>query len=417
LIDGKVKKLTEEMKKEIISVNNEFASKGLRVIGFAYKEEKVEHTEKSVEKDLIFLGLEGIIDPPREGVKDAISQCRTAGIKVLMLTGDNPLTAKAIAQEVGIKTKRVFTGEEIEKIEDKKLYNYIETGTNVFARLTPEHKLRIMTLLQKKENIVAMTGDGVNDSLALKKADVGVAMGIRGTDVAKQSSDLILLDDNFVTIVSAIKEGRRIFENIRKFTNYLLTSNFAEVAVIFLATVFLTLKNPILLPIQLLWINLLTDGFPALALGADPPREEIMKDKPRRKSESVLNKRLYWLTGIIGAKKTIILFATFFLVLHFTQNHVIARTAIFTGFILYEFVRVAVIRSQEKLGWFSNMFLFWALIISVALQLVVIYTPLGNLFGIAPLGLLPWIVIISGASLAYVLAIWITKFVVKHVKD
>ena len=418
LVNGKVMRLDSAKKKKILKANDDFASKGLRVLGFAYREAGIlEKMSSSIEKDLIFIGLEGIIDPPREGVARAVVQCKTAGINILMLTGDNPLTARAIAEQVGIDGKISLTGNEIEKIDDNELYVRIVKGCKVFARLTPEHKLRIMTLLQKKGNIVAMTGDGVNDALALKKADVGVAMGIRGTDVAKQASDLILLDDNFVTIVSAIREGRRIFDNIRKFTNYLLTSNFAEVAVIFLATLFLTLKEPILLPIQLLWINLLTDGFPALALGSDPARPRIMDEPPRKKSESIIDRRLYWLTGAIGAKKTIILFATFFLALYFTGDNIIARTTLFTGFILYEFVRVAVIRNQEELGWFSNMFLFWALVISVVLQLVVIYTPINTIFGIAPMHLTSWVILISGIITAYVLAIIITNIIVKYVKE
>ncbi len=418
LINGKITRLNSDEKKKILEMNNKFASDGLRVLGFAYKEIKIlDKKTSSIENSLVFVGLEGIIDPPREGVKYAISQCKSAGINVLMLTGDNPLTAKAIANQVGIESKTVLNGEEIEKIDDNKLYSRIKSDCRVFARLTPRDKLRIMTLLQEKDNIVAMTGDGVNDALALKKADVGVSMGIRGTDVAKEASDLVLLDDNFVTIVSAVKEGRRIFDNIRKFSNYLLTSNFAEVAVIFLATVFLTLKDPILLPIQLLWINLLTDGFPALALGIDPARPGIMEEPPRKKSESILNKRLYWLTGAIGIKKTIILFATFFLTLYLTKDSVIARTTIFTGFILYEFVRVAVIRQQEKLGWFSNMFLFWALIISLVLQVVIIYTPINSLFGITPMHFTSWAVLISGVVIGYILAVWITKIIVRRVKE
>lgn len=418
LVNGKVIVLTETEKKKILEVNSKFASNGLRVLGFAYKEIlKNDKKDSSLEKSLVFLGLEGIIDPPHEGVKDAIEQCKTAGINVLMLTGDNPLTAKAISNQVGIESREILTGVEIEKIDDGKLYNKIKSGCRIFARLTPEHKLRIMTLLQSEGNIVAMTGDGVNDALALKKADVGVAMGIRGTDVAKQASDLVLLDDNFVTIVSAIREGRRIFDNIRKFTNYLLTSNFAEVAVIFLATVFLTLKDPILLPIQILWINLLTDGVPAIALGVDPARPMIMKEPPRKKSESIIDRRLYWLTGTIGMKKALILFATFFITLYFTQDNTVARTTLFTGFILYEFVRVAVIRQQEKLGWFSNMFLVWALVISVLLQLVIIYTPLNTIFGIVPMHLTSWAVLISGVIIAYVFAIWITNIIIKRVKE
>ena len=302
LINGKITPLKNSDKKYILKINDKFASKGLRVLGFAYKPVQKIDKKSEIEKGLTFIGLEGIIDPPHDGIKEAILNCKTAGINVLMITGDNPLTAKAIADEVGIETKKVLTGNEIEKIDNEELYDLITKNCKVFARLTPEHKLRIMTLLQEKGNIVAMTGDGVNDALALKKADIGVAMGIHGTDVAKQASDLVLLDDNFVTIVSAIKEGRRIFDNIKKFTNYLLTSNFAEVAVIFLATLFITLKEPILLPIQLLWINLLTDGFPALALGIDPARPGIMKEPPRKKSESIMDKKLYWLTGTIGIK-------------------------------------------------------------------------------------------------------------------
>ncbi len=418
LVKDRILTLTRAERANLLKINDKFASNGLRVLGFAYKEGSSKNTNpEDIEKDLVFLGLEGIIDPPHEGVKEAIEDCKTAGIKVLMLTGDNPLTAKAISEQVGINTKKVMTGAEIENLKDDSLYKDIVSGCTVFARLTPEHKLRILSLLQKKDNIVAMTGDGVNDALALKKADIGIAMGIKGTDVAKEASDLILLDDNFVTIVSAIKEGRRIFDNIRKFTNYLLTSNFAEVAVIFLATLFITLKEPILLPIQLLWINLLTDGFPALALGVDPPRKDIMQDKPRKKSESIINKRLYWTIGSIGVLKTIILFVTFFLALYFTKDHAIARTTIFTGFIFYEFVRIAVIRHQEKLNWLSNKFLLIALAVSVILQIILIYTPINTIFGVAPMHQTSWIILLSGVLAGYILAILISKLIVKKVKE
>ena len=216
---------------------------------------------------------------------------------------------------------------------------------------------------------------------------------------------------------SAIKEGRRIFDNIRKFTNYLLTSNFAEVAVIFLATLFLTLEHPILLPVQLLWINLLTDGFPALALGTDPARENIMHEPPRKKSEPIINKRLYWTIGTVGVVKTIILFATFFLTLYFTKDHEIARTTIFTGFILYEFVRVAVIKHQEKLSWFSNKFLLYALIISVLLQIIIIYTPINSIFGIVSMHMTSWTILVSGVLVGYGVAIWISNIIIKYVKE
>lgn len=418
LIRGRVTNLRQSEKSKILQINDKFASKGLRVLGFAYKEiVKPGEKDEDIEKELIFIGLEGIIDPPREGVKTAIQNCKTAGITVLMLTGDNPMTAKAISEEVNIKTKKVMIGADIEKIDDESLYRKITEGCRVFARLTPEHKLRIMTILQKKNNIVAMTGDGINDALALKKADIGIAMGIRGTDVAKEASDLILLDDNFVTIVSAIREGRKIFENIRKFTNYLLTSNFAEVAVIFFATLFLTLNQPILLPVQLLWINLLTDGFPAIALGTDPAREKIMQDHPRKKSEHIINKRLYWTISTIGIVMTIMLFATFFLTLYFTKNNEIARTTIFTGFILYEFIRVAVIKHQEKLKWFSNRFILFALGASLALQVLIIYTPINSLFGITPMHATSWIILLSGVLIGYFLSIWISNIIIKYVKE
>ncbi len=417
LINKKVLPLGIKQKRMIIDTVNDFASNGLRVFGFAYKNSARELKADILEKELIFIGLVGLSDPPRDGVKEAIQTCSNAGINVLMMTGDNPITAKSIANQVNIKTTKVLCGKDIDIISDSRLYKDIISGCKVFARLTPEHKLRIMTVLQKNKNIVAMTGDGVNDALALKKADVGIAMGIRGTDVAKQASDLVLLDDNFVTIVSAVKEGRRVFDNIKKFTNYLLTSNFAEVAVIFIATLLLTLNQPILLPIELLWINLLTDGFPALALGVDPARPDIMNKPPRKKSESVIDKKLMWLTGAIGLKKTIILFATFFLAWYFTQNSIIARTTIFTGFVLYEFVRIGVIRHQEKLGWFSNKLLVFALAMSVALQIAIIYTPLNSVFGIAPMHWISWTILIAGILLGYFTAILITNFITKHVSD
>ncbi len=415
LIDGKVKKITKKDRDEIIKTNNRFASDMLRVLGFAYKE--VKKVEKdSIEEDLVWIGLTGIMDPPRAGVDKSIEEAKSAGIRVIMLTGDNPLTAKAIADKIGIYSKELLTGQDVEKLKDSELKHKLKEGVNVFARLNPVHKLRIMTILKKDGNVVAMTGDGVNDALALKKADVGVAMGIRGTDVSKQASDLILLDDNFTTIISAIKEGRRVFSNIRKFVNYLLTSNFAEVAIIFFATIFIALKEPILLPVQLLWINLLTDGFPALALGIDPARPNIMKEPPRKKTEHVINKKLAWIITIIGAKKTLMLFGIFFLSAYL-YGHDVARTTLFTGFILYEFVRIGVIRSQEKLNWLSNKWLLAALGISILLQLVIIYTPANSLLGIVPLGLGAWGILIVGSTLAYFMSIWITNIIVKKVGD
>jgi len=409
---GKIRKLRTAEKKEILKQNKKFASKGLRVLGFAFK--KILKSEPDKENNLIWIGLEAMTDPPRAGVKDVLEKCKTAGIRVIMITGDNPITAKAIADEIGLKSAGVLTGKELDHLNHKQLKKKLETGVNIFARTTPLHKLRILKILQEK-NRVAMTGDGVNDALALKKANVGVAMNIRGTDVAKESSDMILLDDNFVTIVAAIKEGRKIFDNIRKFINYLLVCNFAEVAVLFIATLFLTLKEPILLPVQILWINLLTDGMPALALGLDPARKNIMSDPPRKKNEPIINKNLGWLIVTIGIKITFILLGTFFLVRSISGLEE-ARTALFTGFILYEFVRIGSIRYQDKLGWLSNKWLLGSLIVSLLLQLLIIYSPLNSLFYVVPLGLYSWMVLISGTIVGYVLAVEITKVVTRFVK-
>ena len=410
-LNGKTTRLTYSMKREILEKNKEFASNALRVLGFAFKEAR---SDKEPEKDLTWIGLQAMIDPPRKEVKSAIKQATSAGIRIIMMTGDNPLTAKAISKEIGLISKGVLTGDALEKLSDKELKEKLKE-ISIFARVSPFHKLRILQIL-KKDYRVAMTGDGVNDALALKKADVGISMGIHGTEVAKQASDIILLDDNFASIVSAIKEGRRSFENIRKFLNYLFVCNLAEVGVLFLATLFFVLKDPILLPVQLLWINLLTDGMPALSLGLDPARADIMKQPPRKKGESIINKKLSWLIGAIGLKKLIFLIATFFVVYHFLGEGQ-ARTALFTGFILYEFVRIGTIRYQDKLGWWSNKWLLGSLFISVLLQITIIYTPLNNYFHIVPLTLTSWIILVSGVVLGYFAAILITKIILKRFKN
>ncbi|MBS3088125.1 cation-translocating P-type ATPase [Candidatus Pacearchaeota archaeon] len=410
-INGKIIKLTNEAKQKILQKNKDFASQALRVLGFAFNETT---TKDESETNLIWLGLQAMIDPPRKEAKQAIQECYTAGIKVIMMTGDNPLTAEAISNEIGLKSKGVISGEELDRLSDKEIENKLKDIT-IFARVSPFHKLKILEIL-KKNYRVAMTGDGVNDALALKKADVGISMGVRGTDVAKQASDIILLDDNFATIPAAIKEGRRSFENIRKFTNYLFVSNLAEIGVLFFATLFLTLKNPILLPIQILWINLLTDGLPAIALGLDPATPNIMEKPPRKKDEPIINKSLAWLIGIIGTKKIIMLLLTFILINHLFGIEQ-ARTALFTGFILYEFVRIGTIRTQEKLTWLSNKWLLVALAFSLLLQLTIIYTPLNTFFHIMPLNLYSWIILLIGIVIAYALAIIITKIVLKLVKD
>lgn len=412
LIANKVVKLTKKIEKNILEKNNEFAKKGFRILGLAYKEYK-----KPIEKDLIFVGLVLLSDPPRKEVKEAIKECYSAGIRVIMITGDNPLTAKAIAEEVGIESNGVVLGEEIEKMSEKELKKVLDKGVNIFARTNPFHKLKILEVLQKNGYVVAMTGDGVNDALAIKKADVGISMGIKGTEVAKEASDIVLLDDNFASIRNAIKEGRRIFDNIRKFVDYLLTCNVAEVLTVLLATIFFPFI--LLYPIQILWINLVTDGLPAIALSVDPARPDVMKRKPRKKGEGIINKKLAFLIGFSSILMSLVLLITFLATLPLGIDK--ARTTLFTGFIIYEFVRIFVIRYNEKMiapkHFFKNKFLIVSLILSFLLQLLIIYSPLSSIFKIVPIGIFEWSVLIVGTLVGFLLGVGIASFINKFVKE
>ena len=276
--NGRVRKLTALDKKRILTKNKDMATRALRVLGIAYKVmNSNKFTIKNTENDLVFIGLEGMIDPPREEAKKAISLCSKAGIRVIMITGDQELTAKAIGKELGI-SRNSINGNELDRLDKRKLASVIK-NISIFARVSPEHKVKIIEALKKNDEIVAMTGDGVNDAPALKDADIGVAMGIKGTDVAKETADMILENDDFATIVSAVKEGRSIFDDIRKFILYLLSCNVGEIIAVFGASL-IGLPIP-LLAVQILWMNLLTDGLPALALGVDPPAKDIMLRPPR----------------------------------------------------------------------------------------------------------------------------------------
>lgn len=412
LVGERAVRLDKKIKETILKQNEAFASKGYRVLALAFKPYK-----KPLEKDLIFVGLVLLSDPPRKEAKEAIAECYAAGIRVIMITGDNPLTAKAIAREVGISSNGVITGKELDKLSKEELRKALKKGVNIFARTTPFHKLRILEVLQEEGHVVAMTGDGVNDALAIKKADVGIAMGIKGTEVAKEASDIVLLDDNFATIRNAIKEGRRIFDNIRKFVDYLLTCNLAEVLVVLSAT--LSFPFVLLYPIQILWINLITDGLPALALSVDPARPDIMKRKPRKRGEGIINKKLIALIGSIGIEKAVVLITSFLLLLPLGLEK--ARSALFTGFILYELVRIAVIRYEEKLfslkAWLKNRFLVYSLIVSILLQLALLYTPLASYFKVVPLGIWEWIILLSFTGLGFIAGItiaWVINRVIRE---
>ncbi len=394
--NGKIIDLTDEEKAEILKVNEQMAKNALRILAFAYKNTQqntsgVEH----LESDLVFLGLQGMMDPPRQEVKEAIKVCGSAGIKTVMITGDHLLTAQAIAIEIGIRGKSI-SGMELDKLTDEEFQAQVE-NINVYARVNPEHKIRIIKALKIHGHQVAMTGDGVNDAPALKAADVGVAMGITGTDVAKDSSDIILLDDKFNTIVEAVREGRGIYENIRKFVNYLLSSNMMEVLVIFIAVI---IGWPLpLLPIHLLWINLVTDGLPAIALGVDPARSDIMTSQPTRFREEIVTGKFLRAMFVISAMLTIAILGIF----GFKQESLIhAQTMAFTAVVVYELVRIIAIRSEYHLPFFSNKFLWIAMLIALVLQLLILYLPLnitGNtlqeLFKVQSLGVIDWGILIG----------------------
>ncbi|MCX6814391.1 MAG: calcium-translocating P-type ATPase, SERCA-type [Candidatus Aenigmarchaeota archaeon] len=395
-LNGKPKKLTPNDRKKILEANHKLTADALRVLAVAHKD--VGQKEKDIEKGLTFLGLIGMIDPPRENVAGDIATCRKAGIKVVMITGDHLNTATAIAKEIRIidsPEERAITGEELDKMSDQSLEEIVEQ-VRVYARVNPEHKVRIVDALKKKGHIIAMTGDGVNDAPALKKADIGVAMGINGTDVAKEASDMVLADDNFSSIVAAVKGGRQIYDNIKKFIQYLLSSNLGEVLIVFIAML-IGFTDPetgkIILPvtaIQLLWINLLTDGLPALALGADPPSKDVMDRPPRDPKENILSKGMFIDMSIVAV---IMLIGTLGLFAYnLPSGGIKAMTVAFTTIVIFEMVRVQSVRAKYKVGMFSNKKLLLAIASTIVLQLFVIYTPmLQPAFDTVPLDLMDWI--------------------------
>jgi len=382
--------MNEDMKREIERANEKMAGDGLRTLAFGMRQwEKIpeDMTPETVENNLTFTGLVGLMDPPREEAKEAVKTCRTAGIKPVMITGDHPLTAKNIARRLGIIDDggRVMTGQELEKLSLEEFEDIVKK-IRVYARVAPEQKIKIVKALQDMGEFAAMTGDGVNDAPALKRADIGVAMGITGTDVSKESSHMILLDDNFATIVKAVKEGRRIFDNIRKFIKYTMTSNSGEIWTIFLPP-FLGLPIP-LLPIHILWINLVTDGLPGLALAVEPAEKGIMDKPPRHPQESIfahgLGFHLFWV-GLLMGSVSIFSEAWF---IDDPGTH--WQTMVFTVLSLSQMGHVLAIRSDREslfsLGLFSNMPLLGAVVLTFVLQMATIYVPVLNpVFKTAPL--------------------------------
>lgn len=369
--NGRVRKLTENDKKQILETNRKFAESALRVLGFAYKPSK---KEKIRENDLIFIGMQAMIDPPREDAKIAMQKCKEAGIRVIMITGDHEITAGAIGREFGI-AGRVVNGKELEKLSEAEIRKIV-IHSSIFARVNPEHKLKIVKALQAEGNVVAMTGDGVNDAPALKKADIGIAMGKNGTDVAKEASDMILLDDNFASIVNAVEEGRGVYDNIRKFFAFLISGNIGEVLIVFFSMMFL-LPLP-LTAIQILLINLFTDGLPALAMSIDPFEPDSMKQKPRSVKSKIhegLSAFILWYPIIMCVAALLI----FWYVLTTSNSIVKAQTAAFLTVVMFEIYQAFTCRSTRhtvfKVGFFKNKALLGAVAISVITTFSVIFVP------------------------------------------
>ena len=415
--NGNIESLNYIKRNNLKSRNENLADKALRVIGVAYID--LDILPKSldanfIENNLIFVGFIGMIDPPREGVKESIKQCKEAGIKIAMITGDHIATAKAIANDLGILRKNdlCITGKELDQISQKDLEKNI-MKYSVFARVTPEHKVKIVKAFQSTGAVVAMTGDGVNDAPALKNADIGISMGLNGTDVAKNASDMVLADDDFSTIVEAVKFGRNIFDNIKKAVHFLIATNIGEIATIFFGLI-LGLKSP-LLAIQLLWINLVTDSFPAIALGLDPAEKNIMKKKPRNSRKSLFADGL-WTQIITEGLMLGVLTLVAFYIGYNKFGLEVARTMAFVSLGMLELVHVFNIRSEESIfrtNIFSNKYLIGAFVLGTVLQISVVVIPsLAQIFEVKPLNGIQWLYTIT-ISLLPIVIMELQKFLNK----
>ncbi len=409
---GAMRKLTAEDRTDFLKTNETMAANALRNLGFAFRE--LPDGESSLDEDdegeFVFIGIAGMIDPPREEVKDAIRLCKKAGIKVVMITGDHKLTAVAVAKVLGMLGEndggKVLTWEELDKLSDEEFVKIVE-DVAIYARVSPEHKVKIVRAFRERGRVCAMTGDGINDAPALKIADIGIAMGITGTEVTKEASDMVLADDNFATIVKAVKEGREIYDNIKKYLTYLLRCNIMEILVLF--SIMMLSPTPqaamALTTIQILWINLTTDGLPAIALGVDPGDPDLMERKPRDPRESVFTRDVRVYLIAVPILMTILLVGGYFLSFY-GDGLTTARTQLFTAIILMELANALSARSLKhtvfKVGVFKNKFLWLAIGSSLVLQLIVLYTPqLHGIFDVHYPGASEWLVAISFMLLTF----------------
>ncbi len=430
-LEGRVQALTNELREKYYKVTETMALQALRNLGFAYKElpDYIGQFEEEMEEGFVFVGIIGMIDPPRPEVKDAITICKNAGIRVVMITGDHQLTATAVAKELNLigekeQEGQVLMGQELEAMTDEQFARVVEKVV-VYARVAPEHKMRIVMAWKKKGEVVAMTGDGVNDAPALKMSDIGIAMGISGTEVSKEAADMVLADDNFASIVKAVREGREIFDNIKKYLTYLLQCNIMEILVMFFAVVSVPYLARILSPgsdvglvnsaalaltaVQILWINLVTDGLPAIALGVDPGDPDLMQRKPRKPSESVFSKDVKVYLTTVPIFMSILLLLAFFSHMPWESNFRLleARTQLLTAMIVMELAVAISCRSLKypvfKVGPFKNKYLWYAVLSSFGLQLVILYVPgLQVLFDVHSPELVDWAIagLFAGAVFA-----------------
>ena len=421
LLNGKAVPLTDEIITQHQKVTEDFALLALRNLGFAYKElpNTMEEFPESIEQDFVFIGIMSMIDPPRPEVKDAINICRKAGIRVVMITGDHKLTATAVAKDLtllgdNIEEDQVLTGEDLEKMSDEQLEAVVEKVV-IYARVAPEHKSRIVKAWKKKDQVVAMTGDGVNDAPALKMSDIGIAMGISGTEVTKEAADMVLADDNFASIVKAVREGREIYDNIKKYLTYLLQCNIMEILVMFVAVVSVPYIASVISPganvelvgsaaialtaVQILWINLVTDGLPAIALGVDPGDPDLMERKPRKPNESIFTRDVKTYLIFVPIFTSILLLAAYFAHTPWASGEQLlaARTQLFTAMVAIELAIAITARSFKyplyKVGAFKNKWLWIAVLSSLALQMIIFYTPgVQELFDIRTPELIDWVI-------------------------
>lgn len=430
LQNGKVEKLTKENQTKLLKITEAMALQALRNLGFAYRElpANTEKFDEKMEEGFIFVGIIGMIDPPRTEVKDAINLCRDAGIRVVMVTGDHKLTATAVAKELNLlgekdEAGKVLTGAELEEISDEQLINMVEDVV-IYARVSPEHKMRIVKAWKAKDQVVAMTGDGVNDAPALKMSDIGVSMGITGTEVTKEASDMVLADDNFASIVKAVKEGREIYDNIKKYLTFVLRCNIMRILVLLIVVVSVPYLSNLLssgssaaaisesaialTAVQILWVNLVTDGLTALALGVDPGDHDLMQRKPRKPKESIFTRDIKVFLFVTPILPTVLLLAVYFHHQPWLGEFQLleARTLLFTSTVMIELAIALSSRSYKypvfKVGVFKNKFLWYAILAAFGLQLFVLYTPgVQEIFGVHAPELVDWGIAVACAATVF----------------